>query len=314
MSWIVLSYSLPTNSRSSPRVALWRRLQRLGAVSPTGSIYVLPTQAECIEAFQWLAQEVRQAQGEALVMQVEQFEGLSNTQLIQLFQNARRDEYGEVEAQLAGLEQSLAQGLELNQAQSLFDKLQRQYSDISRIDYFQCPEAAQVAGRLAHLVQLLRGPASVSTTRIAAAAVETYQDKCWVTRPRPHVDRLACIWLIRRFINPAAVIRYALQAEPDEIPFDMPEAQFGHQGNFCTFETMIQAFGLVDPALQRLAEIIHAIDVRDGQYNHPEIAGVEAILKGWLLANLSDAELETHGVRLFEGLYNACLPLKGTAE
>jgi hypothetical protein len=68
MTWIVFSYSLPSKAQSSPRVALWRRLRRLGAISPTGGVHILPARDECLEAFQWLVQEVQQAQGEALVI------------------------------------------------------------------------------------------------------------------------------------------------------------------------------------------------------------------------------------------------------
>jgi hypothetical protein len=138
---------------------------------------------------------------------------------------------------------------------------------------------------------------------VALASLTAYRDRRWVTRPRPHVDRLACAWLIRHFINPDAAIRYALEPEPDEISFDMTEAHFGHQGLLCTFETMIRAFQLNTPGLGTLAEIVHEIDLRDGQYSHPEQAGIDAILKGWLVAQLGDAELEAHGIALFEGLY-----------
>jgi hypothetical protein len=284
-------------------VALWRRLRRLGAIAPTGGIYILPAQDECVEAFQWLAQEIRQVHGEAVMMRVEQFEGLSDPQLIELFQQARREEYKELEAQVAGLEER-AQMEDYAQVHNELDKLHRQYADIARVDYFHCPEGTLLAARLAKVTHMLRtSPNQAPLIQISPAAIAAYKDKRWVTRPRPHVDRLACVWLIRRFINPTAAIRYSLQPEPDEITFDMSEAQFGHQGNLCTFETMLATFNLTEPGLQALAEIVHEIDLRDGNYNRPEIAGVEAILKGWLLADLSDLELETHGVALFEGLY-----------
>jgi hypothetical protein len=140
---------------------------------------------------------------------------------------------------------------------------------------------------------------------VSPAAIKVYRDKRWVTRPRPHVDRLACIWLIRQFIDPNAVIRYSLTRDPDEVAFDMREGEFGHRGNLCTFETMVAAFGLDELRLHAIGEIVHEIDLRDGRYAHPETAGVDAILKGWLLARLSDAELEAYGVALFEGLYAA---------
>ncbi|MDP9145418.1 MAG: chromate resistance protein, partial [Actinomycetota bacterium] len=138
---------------------------------------------------------------------------------------------------------------------------------------------------------------------VSSAPLAAYRDKRWVTRPRPHVDRLSCIWLIRRFINPQAVVRYSPTPEPGEVAFDMPHGEFTHRGHLCTFETMVHAFSLEDPSLQPMGEIIHEIDLRDGCYVHPETAGVDAVLKGWLLAGLSDPELEAHGVALFEGLY-----------
>ena len=89
----------------------------------------------------------------------------------------------------------------------------------------------------------------------------------------------------------------------------MNEAQFGHQGNLCTFETMVKAFGLDDPALQAMSEIVHEIDLRDGKYARPATAGVDQILEGWLLAGYSDDEMEAHGVALYEGLYLALAEL-----
>ena len=124
-----------------------------------------------------------------------------------------------------------------------------------------------------------------------------------MTRPNPHVDRLACAWLIRRFINPRAQIRYSDAPQPDEVAFDMSRGPFGHQGNLCTFETMTRAFGLDDPGLRAIAEIVHEIDLRDGRYTRPEVAGIDAVLRGWLTR--SDAEREAHGIALFDGLHVA---------
>ncbi len=307
MTWVVFSYSLPSQSRSSPRVALWRRLRRLGAISPAGGVQVLPARDECVEAFQWLAQEIRQTQGDAVVMRVEQFEGLTDQQLIALFHAACQEDYAEIEAEAAELEKTIRakrKATERAQAGERLNKLRRRHADIARVDYFDCPDGARVAARLDRIKQTLF-PDKTLPADVAQASIAEYRNKRWVTRPRPHVDRLACAWLIRHFINPAAVIRYAAQPAPDEIAFDMEAAQFGHQGNRCTFETMRLAFGLDDPGLRALAEIVHEIDLRDGQYVRPETEGVDAILRGWLLAGLSNADLEAHGVALFEGLYAA---------
>jgi hypothetical protein len=119
------------------------------------------------------------------------------------------------------------------------------------------------------------------------------------------VDRLACAWLIRRFLNPQAMIRYAPNPLPDEIAFDMPDARFGHHGNLCTFETMLRAFGFDDPALHAVAEVVHEIDLRDGVYTRLETTGIDAVLRGWLRLDLPDADREARGCALFDGLYAA---------
>jgi hypothetical protein len=303
MSWLVLSYSLPSASTSSPRVALWRRLRRLGALTSSGGIHILPMREECLEAFQWLAQEIRQAQGEALVMRVETFEGLTDAQLIELFCAARAKDYAEIDQQTAGLEAKIAAHTPdaLTEAQEGIERLRRRHAEIARVDYFDCPAGAQVAARLRLLaVSLLPDGAAAEVPHAAHAA---YRDRVWVTRPRPHVDRLACAWLIRRYIDPQAVIRYTTDPGPDEIAFDTLGAQFGHHGADCSFETMLRAFGLDDAGLQALAALVHELDLRDGRAAPPEAAGVDAILQGWLRADMTDTEREAHGIALFDGLY-----------
>ena len=307
MNWIVFSYSLPSKSGSSPRVNLWRRLRRLGAISPTGGLYILPAQDACMEAFQWLAQEINQSNGQALVMLVQQFEGLTDQQLTELFREARKEDYTEIKDQVAKLEEAIATETNAKMVTDFQDrltKLQRQYNDIRRIDYFDSPESMQIAAQLAKIAQTL-APTAAPSPQITHVTIDEYKDKQWVTRPKPHVDRLACAWLIRRFINPEAAIRYAHRPELEEVTFDMNEGRFNHSGNLCTFETMIRAFDLNVPGLSLLAEIVHEIDLQDERYFHPEITGIETILKGWLQLDWPDTELEKHGIALFEGLISA---------
>ncbi len=307
MQWIVFSYSLPSKGSSSPRVMLWRRLRRLGAVAPAGGVHILPARDECVEAFQWLAQEIRQAQGEAVLMHVTLVEGLTDAQIIALFQAARTQEYGELEAEATALEQTSgepAETVDLEDRRERLEKLRRRFAEIARVDYFDCSEGARVAARLTAIERVL-SPLPANAAVVAPALLNEYRDAQWVTRPRPHVDRLACAWLIRRYINPAARIRYSAQPEPNEVAFDMADARFGHHGNLCTFETMLQVFGLDEPALHGMAEIVHEIDLRDGRYLRPEIAGIDAVLRGWLLTDITDTERELHGTALFDGLYAA---------
>lgn len=302
MAWIAFSYSLPSKARSSPRVALWRRLRRLGAIAPKAGVYVLPGRDDCLEAFQWLAQEVEQAGGEAVVLRVERFDGLTDAELVGLFRRARKGDYDAIEAEAIRLEKASRKSGDRPRLRGELGRLQRAQAALGRMDFFDSPEGARVGARLARIEQALSDSRPLAVGR---ASREDLRRRRWVTRPRPHVDRLACAWLIRRFINRKAVIRYADAARPGEVAFDMPGAPFGHRGNLCTFQTMAAALGLDDAGVAAIAEIVHEIDLRDGRYSRPETEGVDAVLRGWLAGGLSDGELEAHGIALFEGLYAA---------
>jgi len=295
MPYLALSYSLPSAAASSRRVAVWRRLRALGAVSPTGSLYLLPASEENQEALDWLAQEIETAGGEALVLRIEKLDGDAERRLIELSRTARDEDYQKITAEAA---QKGKTGL-----RERIEKLRRRFAEVSRIDFFQAPGRTAAAAALARLETILGG-GEAADREVSRADLDRYKGRKWVTRPRPHVDRLACVWLIRRFVDPQAEIRYRDAPQKGEISFDMRNADFGHRGNRCTFETLIMAFGLEeDPELAVLAEIVHEIDLRDGVSARPEIPGVDAALRGWSAAGWPDSELERHGIALFEGLY-----------
>ncbi len=304
MNWLVFSYSLPSKLNSKHRVSLWRRLHRFGAISPKTGVYVLPDREECAEAFQWLAQEVQEAKGEALVMKVEKFEGLQDSELVELFKKSCKKDYEELGREIEILERTLKKK-STNKTPHLRESIKRlrnQLSEIAAIDFFTSDIGRLIQNRLKALDEKL----IPSTPRVIPKLSRSdYQNKTWVTRPRPHVDRLGCIWLIRKFIDLNVRIRYSQTSDKDEIPFDMKDAVLGHHQNLCSFETMIIAFNLKEEALKPIASIVHEIDLRDGQNVRPETEGVASILKGWLLQGLSDAELESRGITLFEGLYTS---------
>ena len=310
MRWLVLSYSLPSKPSSSSRVTLWRRLQRLGALPVTG-MYVLPERPECLESFTWLAQEIRAAEGEALVMAVERFEGLGERELIGRFNEARADTYKDLRCALETLERSLEAGSDSLGSDGLkndspplktLDKLRRRFAELKRTDFFDSPAGKGVMAKLSELEQALL-PSPVESAQVTAVDPAEYRGKTWVTRPRPHVDRLASAWLIKRFVDPKAEILYRDSVERDEVSFDMDDADFGHTGSLCTFETLLAAFALEDQALTSLAQIVHEMDLRDERYVRAEVAGLDALLDGWLASGLSDEELEARGEQLFSGLY-----------
>jgi hypothetical protein len=306
--WVGFTSTLVASSSSSRRVAIWRRLRQLGAIAPAGSLYLLPATEANVEALDWLAQEVEAEEGEALVLRIEALQGAAEGRLVELFRSARDEDYRKIaaEAQEAASQAGEEPGLEAQERlHELVARLRRRLAEVARIDFFQAAEGIAAGAMVTRLEEVL-GRREPTAGEIPAASRELYRGRRWVTRPRPHVDRLACAWLIRRFLDRAAEIRYAETPEPDEVAFDMRRAEFGHVGNRCSFETMLAAFGLEDPGLAALAEIVHEIDLRDGRSARPEIAGVDSILAGWSTLNLPDGELERLGIALFEGLYGAC--------
>jgi hypothetical protein len=120
------------------------------------------------------------------------------------------------------------------------------------------------------------------------------------------VDRTACAWLIRRFLDPEAT--FSFFRDPDEAPeeaelFDVAGARLSHHGEDCSFETFLKEYDLKDPALHEIAEIVHDADLMDEKYGRPESEGLDAIVRGMQLALPNDEVLTTHADRLYDGLY-----------
>jgi hypothetical protein len=124
-----------------------------------------------------------------------------------------------------------------------------------------------------------------------------------------HVDRIASAWLIRRFIDRDAKLKFvpAKGYEPaaGELRFDMFEAEHTHEGDQCTFEVLKRRFGVSDAAVQAIAEVVHDIDVRDGKFGRPETAGVERLVNGIALTQSDDDARVALGSQLFDALYEA---------
>ena len=126
-----------------------------------------------------------------------------------------------------------------------------------------------------------------------------------MTRPRPHIDRLASAWLLKRFCDPDAKFAFADAADAARkgIPFDVLGADFGHHGDDCTFETLIKRFGLKDRRVKAIAEIVHEADLHDGKFTRQESLGLDLAIKGLASATQDDHELLERGMALFDGFY-----------
>jgi len=135
----------------------------------------------------------------------------------------------------------------------------------------------------------------------------------WITRSHVHVDRVACPWLILRFIDNEAEFLFVpgshlkqVAAETGAIPFDAPEVELGHHEGRCSFESMMLKYELKDPALERMAKIVHAADVEADLDTDPIARGLEAIASGFSLRYPADEENLANQFEVYDALYAWC--------
>ena len=127
----------------------------------------------------------------------------------------------------------------------------------------------------------------------------------WATRAGVHIDRAACAWLIRQYVDRDA--EFVFVTDPDEVPadatpFDMRGVALSHHHGDCTFETILRRYDLTDPVLWRIAEVVHEADLDDDRYDAPEAAGLDAVLRGLSMTG-TDQQTLAVGEAIFAGLY-----------
>lgn len=299
-NWLLLLYALPAR-RGSSRVSLWRQLRKSGAIALKSSTYVLPNEAAHRERFQWLAQQARDAGGDATLIHATDIEGTPDDEIVRLFNAARAEDYAALNADLL----KFTAANKRRPAETFAADLERfaaRFEAIRQVDFFDCPKAQDARMRLEQ-ARALHAKAGRVAPRLSA---KKYVGRTWLTRPRPEIDRVGSAWLIRRFIDPKARFVFATDPaeHPDALPFDMAGVEFTHHGEDCTFETLVRRFGLDDPALVRLAEMVHVADLEDGKFPHPECIGIDRVLKGWGRAGLSNEMLLQKGGECFDALYD----------
>ena len=168
-------------------------------------------------------------------------------------------------------------------------------------------EASFVAGVSNEAIRALfeRRPAPAGPAEQPPQRVEP--GRVWVTRRNVFVDRIASAWLIRRFIDPRAEFKFVpsrgYAPRPGELRFDMFEAEYTHEGDRCTFETLLRRFGLIDPALRIIGEIVHDIDCKDAKYERTEASGIASLIEGIARTHHEDSARLERGGALFDDLY-----------
>src|SRR5215211_9379199 len=214
-SWLLLLFSLPTN-RNTERVAVWRRLKKVGAVQIKTSTYLLPDQPTQYEQFQWLAQQIRDYGGDSTLVRAQHIEGLTNQKATAMFNDARAKDYATVRKSLQTLI-ARRKNIGADEAAGELERLTRQFREIRDVDFFESARGHETA-------MLLRRAEGPSRNRgFPVLDARHYRGKTWLTRPRPEIDRVGSAWLIRRFIDQKARFIFASDPKkfPEAIPYDM---------------------------------------------------------------------------------------------
>ncbi len=299
MDWLLLIHHIPAKPAYF-RAKIWRRLQQLGAIAIKQSVYALPQHDQAREDFTWIVKEIIAGGGEAMLLTARFQEGLDDQQVIALFREARRTDYEKIlgEAHALMMQWRLDSGsaaADPAEHRTTLARLRKTFAAAAAIDFFPAPEQGRTEAALADLETILRqqgagGPAANTPDGL----VPQMTGKTWVTRENVYVDRMACAWLIKRYIDPKGELKFVSapkhQPATNEMRFDMAEAEYTHEGDRCSFEVMTQRFGLADPALAQMAKVIHDIDLKDATFDLPETAGVQALFDGIIAGTNDDLE------------------------
>ncbi len=306
--WLLLIHQLPAKP-AYLRVKTWRRLQSIGAVAIKNAVYALPATEQTQEDLEWLRREIQQAGGEAVICEARLIDGLTDAEVRALFNTARDNDYSEIADELRALHARLDKGQAETpeELRALFKRLKSRHALNVAIDYFGASGREISDGLIGALENGLTENCLEAQDASPGSPIMDLAGRVWVTRQGVHVDRIACSWLIRKFIDPTAQIRFILPREyqhiPGELRFDMFAGEFTHEGDRCSFEVLMSRAGLDDPALAAIGEIVHDIDLKEDKFGREETAGVKALVNGICSGTHDDEQRIARGGALLDDLY-----------
>jgi hypothetical protein len=320
--WLLLTHQLPAHP-SNVRVKVWRKLQDLGAIAVKNSIYVLPNRTGTHEDFDWLRKEIVQVGGEASLFVADTVSDMDDKDIVQLFRAARAKELDTLIQSASAIREKIESALNgshldkdrLNRLEREWTAHQIQWERLQKIDFFVAPNREAAKSAVAAVKSLLEKAKTLSERRRPSPPpfldAKTLQGRTWVTRASPHIDRIACAWLIRRFVDRRA--RFKFVKEPyrpkkGELRFDMADGEFTHFGDWCSFETFIHRLRLESTALREIAEIVHDIDLKDKKFGRLEASGLATLIRGLCREHAGDKKRLELGEVFFDALYSALSP------
>lgn len=308
--WLLLIHQLPP-APAYLRVKTARQLQKIGAVAVKNSVYVLPNTEATQESFVWLAKEIEGGGGEATLCESNFVGGTSNAAVRELFHAARGRDYQQLGHDAGAALKALGRAAHPDDtrraaAEIALARIRKRLGEVVELDFFGAPGREAVASLIKALERRLAPAAADAPGKPQPTPVRS---GVWVTRVGVHVDRIASAWLIKRFIDPDAKLKFVppkgYQPRQGELRFDMFEAEYTHEGDRCTFEVLSHRFAVADQAVEAIGQVVHDIDVRDGRFGRPETPGVERLINGIALTQASDDDRITLGSQLFDALYES---------
>ncbi|HET9333427.1 MAG TPA: chromate resistance protein ChrB domain-containing protein [Gemmatimonadota bacterium] len=277
-----------------------RRLTAIGAVPVKNSVYALPASETAREDFEWLFREIVEDGGEATLCEAVFLDDRTDERLRGELIADRNAAYAAIrdEAEAAAGEAG---------GSAVLRALRRRLEEAIARDAFGAPARHEAENAVAALEARLSNDRKESQMNVEGRTIEGISGRTWVTRRGAKVDRIASSWLIRRFIDPSAELRFV---DPEthvpaagELRFDMFGGEYTHAGEMCTFETLVDRFGLADPALRAIAEIVHDIDLKEDRFGRPETAGVASLIDGIAAGHPHDEERIRRGAEFLDDLY-----------
>jgi len=301
--WLVLIASLPTEDPAA-RMRMLRTLESLGAAVMREGAYLLPDTPGSRQGLEHLAEYIAKGAGVAQVVQVVPLSDAQRDAFRRLFDRSSR--YAELIKNVESL--SIGFGIaDPSAIARVLHKQRRELDAISALDFFPTEVQEHAKNTLLAAEAAVRKLLFPAQAQDSGSPEEPPLRRVWATRRPPWADRLACAWLIRRFVDPEGSVTWLDKAQAcpsGAVGFAFDGARFGNSATQVTFEAMLQRFGLAkNAALARIGAIVHFLEVREAPV--PEAAGVQTLLQGAARRAANDDELLAEAEKTFDLLYEA---------
>ena len=305
--FLALLTSLPTGN-STLRMRVWRALKSTGCAVLRDGVYLLPADTPRAAALAEAESEIKAAGGFAMTVELNLKTSAQLEHVRRLFD--RREDYSALLARI-GAARAAMRRLGKRKADTLVQRLRRSFEELSEVDFYPGQAQAQARAAMSALEGEARrlfsgGEPHPSKRKLRRLDPAKYRNRTWATRQDLWVDRLACVWLIKRFIDRTARFAWIdrLRDRPKStVGFDFDGAEFTHAGGRVTFEVLLSSFGLDgDPALASIGHAVHFLDT--GGIPAADAKGLETMLRGIKAKARNDDEVALEASKVFDLLYS----------